>query len=57
VSNGTEFGLYVSAGAKDLEGLKKEFLDNKSLKNKRILEDLTNVLHYEFLISGFDVMV
>src|SRR6266851_2566228 len=57
VTKGDEFGLNVSEGKEDLADLKKEFLANGALKDKKNLEESDSVLLYEFVVSGFDVKV
>jgi hypothetical protein len=57
VTKGERFGFYVQKGGKNLADLKKEFLANSSLKDKKIIKESTDELVYEFVVSGFDVKV
>src|SRR5262245_35664708 len=57
VTKGDGFGFYVMKGGKDLANLKKKFLANDSLQDKKIIKESSNELVYEFVISGFDLKV
>ncbi|HJZ93958.1 MAG TPA: hypothetical protein VKE40_23995 [Gemmataceae bacterium] len=57
VTKGDAFGFYVMNEGKDLADLKKKFLANDSLKDKKVIKESSDELVYEFIISGFDVKV
>jgi hypothetical protein len=57
VTKGNEFGFYVKKGGNNLADLKKEFLANDALEDKKIIKESSNELVYEFVISGFDAKV
>src|SRR5262249_30529084 len=57
VTKGDRFGFYVMKESKDLADLKKKFLANNSLMDKKIIKESSDELVYEFVVSGFDVKV